>query len=247
MPSIYLSPSTQEYNTTVLGNSEEYYMNLIADAMEPYLRANTIRFTRNTPEMTAASSIAQAARGSYDFYLALHSNASGDGSSVGRQRGIIAFYYPTSTNGRRAADIFVKNLKEIYPLPDRIKILPLGTFIELNKTNMPAILFELAYHDNLLDASWLSRNINEIARNLAISVADYFGVEFVDVRYFGQAVISTDGGAVNVREKPDINSPIVAALPDGTVVKVFERVNDWFLIEDGSTAGFVNAEFIRQL
>ena len=112
---------------------------------------------------------------------------------------------------------------------------------------MPAILFELAYHDNLLDASWLSRNINEVARNLAISVADYFGVEFVDVRYFGQAVISTDGGAVNVREKPDINSPIVAALPDGTVVKVFERVNDWFLIEDGSTAGFVNAEFIRQL
>ena len=50
-----------------------------------------------------------------------------------------------------------------------------------------------------------------------------------------------------MREKPDINSPIVAALPDGTVVKVFERVNDWFLIEDGSTAGFVNAEFIRQL
>lgn len=38
-------------------------MNLIADAMEPYLRANTIRFTRNSPDMTAASSIAQAAGG----------------------------------------------------------------------------------------------------------------------------------------------------------------------------------------
>ena len=70
MPNIYLSPSTQEYNPYITGSgSEEYWMNQIADAMEPYLRANTIRFTRNTPDMTAASSIAQAARGSYDFYL----------------------------------------------------------------------------------------------------------------------------------------------------------------------------------
>lgn len=246
MPSIYLSPSTQEYNTTVLGNSEEYYMNLIADAMEPYLAASGIRFGRNDPAMTALDSARQANEGGYDFYLALHSNAAPD-PYAGTVRGAEIYYFPGSREGQRAATIFANNYKEIYPLPDRIKILPLGTFIELNKTNMPAILFELAYHDNLLDASWLSRNINEIARNLAISVADYFGVEFVDVRYFGQAVISTDGGAVNVREKPDINSPVVAALPDGTVVKVFERVNDWFLIEDGSTAGFVNAEFIRQL
>ena len=83
MPNIYISPSTQEYNPYITGSgSEEYWMNQIADAMEPYLRANTIRFTRNTPDMTAASSIAQAARGSYDFYLALHSNASGDGSTT---------------------------------------------------------------------------------------------------------------------------------------------------------------------
>ena len=81
MPRIYLSPSTQEYNPYITGaGSEEYFMNLLADAMEPYLLANTIRFTRNTPDMTAASSIRQANSGSYDFYLALHSNASADGS-----------------------------------------------------------------------------------------------------------------------------------------------------------------------
>ena len=101
MPRIYLSPSTQEYNPYVTGNgSEEYFMNLVADAMEPYLLANGIQFSRNTPDMTAASSIRQANRGDYDFYLALHSNASGPGSQ-GQNRGIIAFYYPTSRNGRR--------------------------------------------------------------------------------------------------------------------------------------------------
>ena len=118
MPKIYLSPSTQEYNPYVTGDgSEEYFMNLVTDAKETNLMANGKKFSRNNPAMTAASSIAQASLGSYDFYLALHSNASGDGSTEGRQRGIIAFYYPTSANGRRAANIFVENLKEIYPLP----------------------------------------------------------------------------------------------------------------------------------
>ena len=43
MPKIYLSPSTQEYNPYVTGNgSEEYFMNLVADAMEPYLLANVL-------------------------------------------------------------------------------------------------------------------------------------------------------------------------------------------------------------
>ena len=42
MPKIYLSPSTQEFNSYVTGGSEEYYMNLIADAMEPYLTASGI-------------------------------------------------------------------------------------------------------------------------------------------------------------------------------------------------------------
>ena len=47
MPSIFLSPSTQEGNLYVTGNSEEYWMNRLADAMEPYLRSNGIRFRRN--------------------------------------------------------------------------------------------------------------------------------------------------------------------------------------------------------
>ena len=47
MPTLYLSPSTQEGNPVIIGNTEEYYMNLIADAMEPYLISNGIMFRRN--------------------------------------------------------------------------------------------------------------------------------------------------------------------------------------------------------
>ena len=73
MPTVYLSPSTQEYNTYVTGNSEEYYANLIVDAMIPYLRASGIDFVRNDPGGTVADSIANSNAGTYDFHLAVHS------------------------------------------------------------------------------------------------------------------------------------------------------------------------------
>lgn len=63
MPKIYLSPSTQESNPYITGSgSEEYNMNRLADALEPYLYANGIPLCAQHADMTAASSIAQANR-----------------------------------------------------------------------------------------------------------------------------------------------------------------------------------------
>mgnify|MGYP007110354530 CR=1 FL=1 len=52
MPTIYLSPSVQEYNLYNGGGNEELYMNQLADAMEPYLQASGIEFVRNDPDGT---------------------------------------------------------------------------------------------------------------------------------------------------------------------------------------------------
>lgn len=82
MPIIYLSPSTQEKNYYVNGGTEEQYMNLLADKMVPYLNASGIRYSRNTPEMTAVSSIAASNAGNYDLHLALHSNAAPEASTA---------------------------------------------------------------------------------------------------------------------------------------------------------------------
>ena len=108
MPIIYLSPSTQENNFYVSGGTEEEWMNRLADAMEPYLTASGIRYSRNTPDMTAASSIRASNAGNYDLHLALHSNAAPEGL-YGQIRGIIVFYYPGSTEGRRAAEIVAED------------------------------------------------------------------------------------------------------------------------------------------
>ncbi|MBQ6714550.1 MAG: N-acetylmuramoyl-L-alanine amidase [Clostridia bacterium] len=180
MPRIYLSPSTQEFNPYVIGGNEEYYMNLIADAMEPYLYATGIDFTRNTPDMTAASSITASNSGYYDLHLALHSNASG--ANPGGVRGIEAYYYPTSVNGKRFADIITNNFTMLYPLPDRIKTVPTTTLGEVRRTRAPSVLVEIGYHDNVEDATFVRDNIDAIARNLVISLADYFGIPFREPR-----------------------------------------------------------------
>jgi len=157
MPIIYLSPSTQEWNPYITGSgSEEYNMNLLADHMIPYLNSNAIAYRRNTPDMTAASSIAQANQGYYDFYLALHSNASGQGEAS-PVRGIIAFYYPGSAEGKRGAELIAANLRKIYPLPDKVRTQATTSLGEVRQPHFPSVLVEIGYHDNYADAMWVGR------------------------------------------------------------------------------------------
>ena len=220
-------------------------MNRIADAMEPYLRANTIRFTRNTPEMTAASSIAQAARGSYDFYLALHSNASGDGSSEGRQRGIIAFYYPTSTNGRRAADIFVTNLKEIYPLPQLVTARATTALGEVRQPKMPSVLLEIGYHDNTADARWIEENVQPIAENLSRSLTEYFALPFIYPTTPRTGTVITEESALNVRAYPSMSGQVVGSVPREAQLTVYGQYDSWYSMAYGNLAGYVRSEYVR--
>lgn len=175
MPRIYLSPSSQEFNPYVIGGNEEYYMNLLADELEPWLWASGISWTRNDRNQSAQDFISQSNEGTYDLHLALHSNASPQGQE-GRNRGGVVYYDPRSSRGRRAAEIIAKNLREIYP--GEVKTLTTQSLGEVNNTRAPAVLVELAYHDNPEDAMWIANNLPAIGENLAQSLAEYFEIPF---------------------------------------------------------------------
>ncbi len=245
MPMLFLSPSTQEYNLYYDGSgSEEYYMNLIADYMEPYLTASGITFTRNDPNGTVGSSVRLSNAGDYSLHLALHSNASGS-ANYGLQSGSDVYYYPTSVNGKRAADVFVKNLKRIYPSPARVRALATTSLYELNNSVAPAILVEIAYHDNAEDAEWIKSNLREIAANLAQSVAEYLGVTFISPSAGRTATVVTEGGRLNIRLAPDLNAQIIGHIPNGSTVTVNGSNNGWYYIDYNGTQGYSYGAYIK--
>lgn len=235
MPNIYLSPSTQEFNPYAGGGNEEQYMNLIADAMEPYLAASGIRFTRNTPDMTAASSITASNSGNYDLHLALHSNA----SATGNARGIEAYYSPASARGKRFAEIIARNLQLIYPLPNSSRIVPTTSLGEVTRTRAPAVLVEIGYHDNPQDAQWIRDNLNAIAENLVLSLTEYFGIPFNYPQPIYVANVATRGSNLNVRYTPSATASIVGSIPNGSEVTVYANLPNWSLVGYNQTVGYV--------
>lgn len=179
MPSVFLSPSTQEFNPYVIGGSEEEYMNRIADAMVPYLLASGIEVGRNNPDEPLSAAIAASNAGSYDLHLALHSNAAPP-SLAGQLQGTDVYYYASSLPGKNAATVYANNFRWIYPDPDLVKTVPNTTLAELRRVSAPSVLIEIAYHDNPADAAWIRDNIGSIAYNLAVSTADFLGVPFTE-------------------------------------------------------------------
>ncbi len=187
MPTIFLSPSTQEYNPYVTGAGSE-----------------------------------------------------------GQNRGIIAFYYPGSVSGQRAAELFASALREIYPLPDRVTTRSAANLTELRRTKAPAVLLELGYHDNAADAMWVQEHIGLIAQTLVQALTEYFGLPYVCPGPSQTGLAVTDsGGPVNLRRYPSVQGQVIVQIPNGSTVTVFGRYRGWYVVLYGDALGYANSAFIQ--
>ena len=243
MPKIYLSPSTQEGNQYVTGGSEEYYMNLVADALEPYLTANAIQFTRNRPDMRVTEIQRESNAGDYALHLALHSNASPEGR-YGTLQGVDIYYFGGSPAGRRAAEITADNFKVIYPDPNLVNIRTTTALGEVDRVKAPSLFIEVAYHDNADDANWIINNIETIAKTVALSLTEYFGQPFFEPMQPQKAVVTTSGSNLNLRARPNTLSAVVGRIPNGAQVTVNGLIPDWASIDYNDKLGFVNRQYL---
>lgn len=169
--SIYLSPSTQERNIGV-GNygTEEKRMNEVVDVVEKVLINHGIKVYRNRRDWDLKEVIKDSNLRKPGLHFSIHSNAGGG-------RGAEIFAHSPGGEGEKAAKIIYNEFETIANIKGRgIKFN--SKFYELNSTNAPAVLIEVAFHDNLEDANWIVNNIENIGTSLAKGVLKYFDIPF---------------------------------------------------------------------
>lgn len=170
---IFLSPSAQEYNIGVGDfGSEEYRMNRITDIVEKLLKNQGYTVYRNNPNDTLRQIVAESNRISPNIHVAIHSNASGSGAKgMGPE---IYANRPGTPGARLAQDIYDQIIK-IYPDPSKGRgVLFTSSLYEIINTLAPAVLLEVAFHDNEEDANWIIQNEDKIAQAIVDGINNYF-------------------------------------------------------------------------
>lgn len=243
MPKVFLSPSTQEWNKYATEGNEELYMNLLADRMEPYMRASGIVFVRNDPARNVQGAIQDSNAGEYDVHLALHSNAAPE-SLAGKLRGIDIYFAPSSEASERLANVIANNLKSIYPIPDKVRAVPTYSLGEVLRTKAVAVLCELGYHDNYADEAWLKNNLEEIAKNIVRSLCDYFGIPFIYPSAVQYGMVATGGANLNIRDYPSLSGNIIGSVPNNATVLINGQYDDWYVVSYNSITGYASSDYI---
>lgn len=173
MPKIYLSPSFQQQNVGVGDyGTEERRCNEIADVVERELKKNSnFIVVRNNPNMSLNEVIADSNKSNSDIHFSIHTNA-----GVNTARGCEVYAYAKGTEGDKLAQIVYRRLSAITPSEDRgVKY---NSLAETRQTKATAVLTEVAFHSNEEDAKWMIDNIETIGKELAMSLYEYFNIEY---------------------------------------------------------------------
>ena len=173
----YLSPSNQGTNKGV-GNygTEKQQMNLLVDEIIPHLDRAGVSFHRADPDLSLTNRIKESNAMGAVFHLALHSNAGGKGTA----RGAVAYYY--SDPGKAFGEKLVNAMAELGQESNRYaKVKQEKTFYELKRTNAPACLLEVDFHDTQSGVEFLINRRSEIAEAIARVIIEADGKAFVPV------------------------------------------------------------------
>jgi N-acetylmuramoyl-L-alanine amidase len=162
---IYISPSQQPKNIYADGLfTEQEVMHALARYVYSYLDIFGYE-VKTSLVQTMRDNINEGNAWGAGIYVALHSNAFngiGDGTLV--------LY--TSEEGKKLAQSIYNELAPITPSSDEgIRKEP--GLAELKDTDMPAVIIEVAYHDNKEDMKFILLNLDRIALAIAKGIIKY--------------------------------------------------------------------------
>lgn len=129
-----------------------------------------------------------------DLCISIHANAAS--GSWGNANGIETFYYPTSTEGKKAAEIIHKYLLQGTKLRDR-KCKSANLHM-VREPKMPAILVECGFMDNVSEALLLKTNNyrEECAEDICQGICEYFKVVYISKNIMPELILGDKNESV---------------------------------------------------
>lgn len=183
----YLSPSNQGANIGIDGyGTEREQMYLLMEEITPHLDRAGVSFCVPEKTATLAERVKESNAMGAKFHFALHSNAGGSGKAWGP----VGLYY--SEEGKVFCERLIPALLSLGQENNRSSNYAQRTDLyELRKTNCPAALLEVDFHDSSVGVEFITKQRSEIAEAIARCIIEADGKEFVPVtpgEYVDEAV-----------------------------------------------------------
>lgn len=127
----------------------------------------------------------EAQNNNCDFYLAIHSNATG---TINYAVGTVAFYHPNSVKSKELAENLVKEINAICPHTSNRSETVINGMLAFNgqgygeirspmQLGISSCLVEVNFHDNPTIANWIVNNKNAIAQAIVRANVKTFGLQ----------------------------------------------------------------------
>lgn len=165
-------------------------------------------------------------------------------AATAKTGGSSRFYYPGSSNGRRAAELIAEQLRQIYPLPNQVTTRATTSLGEVRQPRFPSVLVEIGYHDNYDDAVWLEGHWDAIAQQLARALTEYFGLPFIYPMEPVSGTVAIQYGTLNLRDYPSSDGAVLENLPAGASVMVYGEWEGWYVVHYEGYVGYAAAAYI---
>ena len=155
-------------------------------AVANYLKRNlercgfrTLMIAPTDADDSLATRVARADNSKADLYISIHANA--NTGSFGTWGGTETFTYKLTGESNRIGKIIHKHLMKGTPLRDR-GVKDGSHLYVIKNTDMPAVLVECAFMDNLQEAKLLLSDDfrKESAREIAMGICEAYGVAYVN-------------------------------------------------------------------
>lgn len=158
---IYLSPSNQNANKFITGNTNEGAVwNDIATRLQKLLAEYDCETKMAKVTANLSTRAEEAKAWGADVYIAMHSNAAGVANAGAH--GVEVYYDPAK--GARTKELAQTLLNELKTLFANRGLRQSSKLIDCYKPAMPSVIGECGFHDNTSDAKTILNNKDKIAQ-----------------------------------------------------------------------------------